>query len=50
MALGGVPIDAWARDYRYRLVGEAPEDRFELRSLGKDGIEGTKDDQSSLDP
>lgn len=45
-----IPTDPWKREYQYRLVGEAPEDRFELRSLGKDGIEGTKDDQSSLDP
>ena len=45
-----VPIDAWAREYRYRRLGEEPDARFELRSLGKDGIDGTKDDQSSLDP
>ena len=45
-----VPTDPWKRDYQYRLVGEAPEDEFELRSLGKDGIEGTKDDQSSPAP
>jgi general secretion pathway protein G len=45
-----VRTDPWRRDYQYRLVGEAPHDRFELRSLGKDGIEGTKDDQSSLAP
>ncbi len=45
-----VRTDPWRSDYQYRLVGEAPHIRFELRSLGKDGIEGTKDDQSSLDP
>lgn len=45
-----IPADPWKRVYQYRLVGEAPHDRFELRSLGLDGIEGTKDDQSSLDP
>ena len=42
--------DPWRRDYQYRLVGEAPHIRFELRSIGKDGVEGTKDDQSSLEP
>jgi general secretion pathway protein G len=42
--------DPWRRDYQYRLIGEAPHDRFELRSLGKDGIDGTEDDQSSLAP
>ncbi len=47
---GKIPTDPWRREYQYRLVGEAPHDRFELRSLGLDGIEGTKDDQSSLDP
>jgi general secretion pathway protein G len=45
-----VRTDPWRRDYQYRLLGEAPHDRFELRSLGHDGIDGTKDDQSSLDP
>ena len=45
-----IPTDPWRREYQYRLVGEAPHDRFELRSLGKDGIEGTNDDQSSLAP
>lgn len=44
-----IPADPWKRVYQYRLVGEAPEDRFELRSFGKDGIEGTKDDHLSLD-
>ena len=45
-----IRTDPWHRDYQYRLVGEAPHVRFELRSLGLDGIEGTNDDQSSLDP
>lgn len=45
-----IPADPWKRVDQYRLVGEEPHTRFELRSLGLDGIEGTKDDQSSLAP
>jgi len=47
--LDRIPVDPWMREYRYRILPEGDARGFELRSLGKDGLEGTKDDISSLD-
>jgi general secretion pathway protein G len=44
------PTDPWQNEYRYRALPEDDPRGFELRSLGEDGKEGTKDDFSSLDP
>ena len=45
-----IPIDPWENTYTYRLLPEDDDRGFELRSAGKDGKHGTKDDLSSLDP
>ena len=44
-----VPTDPWRNEYRYRCFPEGSPHPFELISNGPDGIEGTKDDRSSLD-
>jgi general secretion pathway protein G len=43
-----VPTDPWRNEYRYRSFTEGSTHHFELISNGPDGIEGTKDDRSSL--
>lgn len=43
-----VPTDPWKNEYRYRSFPEGSPHHFELISNGPDGIEGTKDDRSSL--
>jgi general secretion pathway protein G len=43
-----VPTDPWKNEYRYRCFPEGSPQPFELISNGPDGIEGTKDDRSSL--
>jgi len=45
-----LPADAWMNDYQYRPCGSGETAKFEIWSLGRDGIPGTKDDLSSLDP
>lgn len=42
-----IPLDAWMNAYRYRLLPSG--DDFEIRSAGKDGIDGTRDDLSSIE-
>jgi general secretion pathway protein G len=44
-----VPKDPWGNEYRYRSFPEGYPQPFELISNGPDGLEGTKDDRSSLD-
>jgi general secretion pathway protein G len=44
--LNKIPLDAWTNPYCYRLLPCG--DDFEIRSAGKDGIIGTKDDLSSI--
>ena len=40
-----VPLDPWRQPYHYRLLSEAEGAfRWELRSVGPDGIAGTEDD------
>ncbi len=46
--VNNVPTDPWRHEYQYRLVQDGPGAQFELRSLGPDGVDGTKDDFSSL--
>ncbi len=41
------PTDPWRREFQYRLIAGHPDARFELRSLGPDGICGTADDRVS---
>jgi general secretion pathway protein G len=36
--------DPWGRPFQYRYPGIHNPDSFDLWSIGKDGIEGTKDD------
>jgi general secretion pathway protein G len=43
-----VPKDPWGSEYRYRSFPEGSPHPFELIRSGPDGIQGTKDDQSSL--
>jgi general secretion pathway protein G len=43
-----VPRDKWNHDYRYRRLPEGDDRRFEIWSIGKDGVNGTRDDESSL--
>ena len=43
-----VPTDPWRNEYRYRCFPDGSPQPFELISNGPDGIEGTKDDRSSL--
>jgi general secretion pathway protein G len=43
-----VPTDPWKNEYRYRCFPEGSPYPFELISNGPDGMEGTKDDRSSL--
>lgn len=43
-----VPKDPWGNEYRYRCFPEGSPHPFELIRSGPDGIQGTKDDQSSL--
>ena len=43
-----IPTDPWKNEYRYRCFPEDSPHPFELISNGPDGIEGTKDDRSSL--
>ena len=45
-----MPVDPWSRTYRYRALPEGDSRGFELWSAGPDGVDGTKDDLSSLDP
>ncbi|WP_052573684.1 type II secretion system protein GspG [Haloferula sp. BvORR071] len=44
-----LPPDPWDCEYHYRALPEGDERGFEIRSAGKDGVLGTKDDISSLD-
>jgi len=43
-----IPIDAWGKLYRYRLVEHQGREVPEIYSCGKDGIPETEDDLSSL--
>ena len=43
-----VPTDPWKNEYCYRCLPEGSHQPFELISNGPDGVEGTKDDRSSL--
>lgn len=43
-----IPSDRWGRAYRYVRFPESDSRRFEIWSAGKDGIDGTEDDYSSL--
>ena len=45
-----VPIDPWANRYRYRKSTRDGVEIPEILSAGKDGLIGTEDDLSSLDP
>ena len=45
-----VPRDPWGQEYRYRLFPEDDPNRFEIWSPGKDRVDGTEDDLSSLVP
>jgi general secretion pathway protein G len=45
-----VPTDPWETEYQYHLLPEGDSRGFELLSAGKDGLVGTEDDLSSLDP
>jgi general secretion pathway protein G len=47
---GSVPKDPWGNEYQYRLLPEGDARGFEIRSVGPDGMAGTSDDLSSLDP
>ena len=38
------PTDPWGSGYIYLHLGGNSQDRFDLRSKGRDGIEGTEDD------
>ncbi|MFB3892514.1 MAG: type II secretion system protein GspG [Phycisphaerae bacterium] len=40
----GLPVDPWGRAYVYRCPGQQNPDRFDVFSLGPDGVEGTSDD------
>ncbi len=45
-----VPRDPWGNVYHYRLLPEGDARGFEITSAGKDGMFGTEDDLSNLDP
>jgi general secretion pathway protein G len=45
-----VPIDPWGNRYRYRKSTRDGVEIPEILSAGKDGLIGTEDDLSSLDP
>lgn len=47
--LRSIPKDPWGNEYRYRRLVDDDRAEYELRSAGKDGKPGTKDDLSSLD-
>jgi general secretion pathway protein G len=42
-----VPTDPWKNEYRYRRLPDSSPRPFELRCVGPDGIEGSKDDRVS---
>jgi general secretion pathway protein G len=42
-----VPTDPWKNEYRYRCLPDSSPRPFELRCVGPDGIEGSKDDRVS---
>ncbi len=44
-----VPTDPWQKEYGYRFPGRKDPTKFEIISLGPDGIEGNEDDLSSQD-
>jgi len=39
-----LPQDPWGRDFRYRFPGERNPDRYDVWSVGPDGVSGTDDD------
>jgi general secretion pathway protein G len=45
-----VPKDPWGNEYIYRFPGSKDPSKFEIVSMGKDGIAGTNEDLSSQDP
>lgn len=45
-----IPIDSWGHKYSYRSLSYGDARGFEIRSAGPDGVDGTTDDLSSLDP
>jgi general secretion pathway protein G len=42
-----VPTDPWKNEYRHRCLPDSSPRPFELRCVGPDGIEGSKDDRVS---
>ncbi|MBX3394184.1 MAG: type II secretion system major pseudopilin GspG [Phycisphaerae bacterium] len=36
--------DPWGRDYQFRAPGEKNRDKYDLWSLGPDGLDGSEDD------
>ena len=38
------PVDPWGHPYQYRFPGKKDPAKYELFSLGKDGVAGTADD------
>ena len=45
-----IPMDPWGDKYRYRTLPHGDARGFEIRSAEPDGVDGTTDDLSSLDP
>ena len=46
---GKIPRDAYDQDFVYTSPGPTGDDSFELRSNGKDKVNGTADDITNLD-
>jgi general secretion pathway protein G len=39
-----LPLDPWGHPYHYRLPGAHNPDRFDVWSVGPDGVDGSQDD------
>jgi general secretion pathway protein G len=48
--LDQIPLDPWRNPYRYRLTLREGAEVPEILCFGRDGVLGTEDDLSSLDP
>jgi general secretion pathway protein G len=44
----GLPPDPWGRAYVYRVPGDAPDQDYQLKSLGKDGRPGGQGEDADL--
>jgi len=38
-----IPLDPWAREYKYKCPGDHRPEDYDLYSLGKDGVESSDD-------